>query len=327
MVTQPSRRAFLTGRRTPATPWGQFCARLSRTCVGQVRWDQDAQTSLAWLKPARAADVQHAQALCVEFGVQLLLLESEARPDMARPILWVDSHAPWATLEQVDPAQGLWRVDAGITLATLHQKGVGIFKDALTDAVTNASTDPLVDVSRSNQTVAQWFASPFAGNPMRSGIVQAEVLLADGTLELFGPFGASASKPLRSMSVQQKIPKLFELAQSAQATLCAQSERWPARYRLDALLPRSGDSLNLSWLFLGHGGSLGWLQTLWLKAPGGVESAEPVSACGAGLSCPDTGMLSQATLEIDQQIKLTLDPKGVFGLNPPAKGIESLHFT
>ena len=326
MVTQPSRRAFLTGRRTPATPWGQFCARLSRTCVGHVRWDQDALISQAWLKPARTADVHHAQALCVEFGVQLLLVDSEARPDVARPILWVDSRAPWATLEQVDSAQGLWRVEAGVTLATLHQKGVGIFKDALTNAVTNSLTDPL-DVNHLNQTVAQWFASPYEGNPLHSGIVQAEVLLADGTLELFGPFGASASKPLRSLSVQQKIPRLFELTQSAQATLCAQSERWPARYRLDALLPRSGDSLNLSWLFLGHGGSLGWLQALWLKAPEGPESAESVSAFGAGCLCPDTGMLRQAALEIDQQIKQTLDPKGVFGLNPPAKGIESPHLT
>lgn len=324
MVTQPSRRAFLTGRRTPATPWGQFCARLSRTCVGQVRWDQDAQTSQAWLKPARTEDVHHAQALCAEFGVQLLLLDAESRPDMARPILWVDSHAPWATLELVDPAKALWRVDAGVTLATLRGKGVGIFADSLTHSLAK----PL-DASQSSQTVAQWFASPFAGNPMRSGIVQAEVLLADGTLELFGPFGASASKPLRSLSVQQKIPKLFELAHSAQATLCAQSERWPARYRLDALLPRSGDSLNLSWLFLGHGGSLGWLQALWMKPPVGAETVDPISVTSPGSSRPDTGMLDQAALEIDQLIKQTLDPKGLFGQNPPAKGIESpsLHLT
>ena len=317
MVTQPSRRAFLTGRRTPATPWGQLCARLSRVCEGRVRWDQASQLSQAWLEPARAIDVMHAQALCSELGVQLILLNSDACPDPARPILWVDSRAYWAHSELEDPGARLWRVDAGVTLGTLHQKRVGIF----------AEDDAL---KGSDLTVAQWFARPFAGNLMHTGIVQAEVLLADGTLELLGPFGAQASSPLRSLSLQKKIPKLFELAQSNEAALCVQGASWPLRYRLDALMPQSGDSLNLAWLFLGHGGSLAWLQTIWLQMPSTEQlSPESLSSLQRSAAQPLTGDIQHMAMTLDQAIKQTLDPTGVFGQVPAAKGLESpsIHLT
>lgn len=308
MVTQPSRRAFLTGRRTSATPWGQFCARLSRTCVGSVSWDQEDQSTQAWLKPARPADVLHAQALCRELGVQLILLNSDACPDPGRPILWVDSRAEWAQLELVDTAAGLWRADAGVTLWSLHQQGVGIFSDTF-------------DATHAHQTLAQWFASPFEGRLTHSGIVQAEVLLADGTLEMLGPFGASGSRPLKSLSLQKKIPSLFELAQSPQAALCAQCENWPLRYRLDGLMPQSGDSLNLAWLFQGHGGSLAWLQALWLQIPPPASMVPETLPSLQG--AVDPAPFRQAALELDQSIKQTLDPTGVFGRTLPAKGLES----
>lgn len=312
MVTQPSRRAFLTGRRTSATPWGQFCARLSRTCVGSVSWDQEDQSTQAWLKPARPGDVMHAQALCRELGVQFILLNSEAYPDPGRPILWVDSRAEWAQLELVDAAVGLWRADAGVTLWSLHQQGVGIFSDTF-------------DATHAHQTLAQWFASPFEGRLMHSGIVQAEVLLADGTLEMLGPFGASGSRPLKSLSLQKKIPSLFELAQSPQAALCAKYENWPLRYRLDGLMPQSGDSLNLAWLFQGHGGSLAWLQALWLQIP------TPASMANETLpslqDAVDPATVRQSALELDQSIKQTLDPTGLFGRTLPAKGLESYPLT
>lgn len=320
MVTQPSRRAFLTGRRTPATPWGQFCARLSRVCVGRVRWDQASQVSQAWLEPARAIDVMHAQVLCSELGVQLMLLNAEAFPDPARPILWVNSRADWSHSELEDPGARLWRVDAGVTLGTLHQKRVGIF----------AEDDSL---RGSSLTVAQWFASPFAGNLMQSGIVQAEVLLADGTLELLGPFGAQARTPLRSLSLQKMIPKLFELAQSSEAALCAHCASWPLRYRLDALMPQSGESLNLAWLFQGHGGSLAWLQTIWLQMPDAVSAKSAIadsllSTQGGVDKLPSADVIQTANM-LDQAIKQTLDPAGVFGQVPCAKGLEStsIHLT
>lgn len=312
MVTQPSRRAFLTGRRTSATPWGHFCARLSRTCEGSVSWEQEEQSAQAWLKPARAVDVLHAQSLCHEFGVQLILLDSDALADPARPILWVDSRAEWARLELVDSTIGLWRADAGVTLWSLHQQEVGIFFHAY-------------DATLAHQTLAQWFASPFEGSLVRSGIVQAEVLLADGTLEMLGPFGASASRPLKSLSLQKKIPRLFELAQSPQAALCAQYEQWPLRYRLDSLMPQSGASHNLAWLLQGHGGSLAWLQALWFQSP--VPAWVEPESLQASLDSVDLASVRQAALELDLSIKQTLDPTGVFGKTPFAKGLESNPFT
>jgi hypothetical protein len=268
-----------------------------------VTWDKEDQSTQAWLKPARAIDVMHAQVLCLELGVQLILLNSDAAPDPERPILWVDSRAEWAQLELVDAAAGLWRADAGVTLWSLHQQGVGIFSDNF-------------NATHAHQTLAQWFASPFDGRLMRSGIVQAEVLLADGTLEMLGPFGASGSRPLRSLSLQKKIPKLFELAQSPQAALCAQCKDWPLRYRLDGLMPQSGESPNLAWLFQGHGGSLAWLQAIWLQMP--MPAAGVTEPLPSLKDSVDPVAVGRAATELDQSIKQTLDPSGVFGRTLPA---------
>jgi hypothetical protein len=223
-----------------------------------------------------------------------------------------DSRAEWAQLDLVDAEAGLWRADAGVTLWSLHQQGVGIFSDTF-------------DATHAHQTLAQWFASPFDGRLMRSGIVQAEVLLADGTLEMLGPFGASGSRPLRSLSLQRKIPRLFELAQSPGAALCAQCEDWPLRYRLDGLMPQSGDSPNLAWLFQGHGGSLAWLQTVWLQKP--MLASKTAESLPSLKDSVDPVSVGQAALELDQSIKQTLDPTGVFGRMLPAKGLESNPFT
>jgi hypothetical protein len=254
----------------------------------------------------------HAQVLCLELGVQLILLNSDACPDPERPILWVDSRAEWAQLELVDAAAGLWRADAGVTLWSLHQQGVGIFSDTF-------------DATHAHQTLAQWFASPFDGRLSGSGIVLAEVLLADGTLEMLGPFGASGSRPLRSLSLQKKIPRLFELAQSPQAALCAKCEAWPLRYRLDGLMSQSGDSPNLAWLFQGHGGSLAWLQTIWLQKP--MPASMLTESVPSFQDSADLAPIGQAAFELDQSIKQTLDPTGVFGRTLPAKGLESNPFT
>jgi hypothetical protein len=172
------------------------------------------------------------------------------------------------------------------------------------------------NATHAHQTLAQWFASPFDGRLMRSGIVQAEVLLADGTLEMLGPFGASGSRPLRSLSLQKKIPKLFELAQSPQAALCAQCEDWPLRYRLDGLMPQSGESPNLAWLFQGHGGSLAWLQAIWLQMP--MPAAGVTEPLPSLKDSVDPVAAGRAATELDQSIKQTLDPSGVFGRTLPA---------
>ncbi|MFZ4711446.1 MAG: hypothetical protein ACOYMH_16570, partial [Zwartia sp.] len=96
-------------------------------------------------------------------------------------------------------------------------------------------------------------------------VERAEILLADGTVEILGPFGAAAQAPLRSLTVQRLVPKLFELAGSEAAQRCAPVTPWPGSYRLDALMTTATHEPNLAQLFFGHQGRLGWVQTLWLR--------------------------------------------------------------
>ena len=213
MVTPTSRRAFLMGRRTAATPFEQFCARLERTCLGSVRTEpsiaQLGGAPQAWLKPVRQEDVAHARALCQEYRVALRL-EGREQPEVrTQATLWVSPQPAGATLSLVDSSTGVWRADAGCTVAQLQE--TGIF-DGLKLAP--------------DLTLAQWFAWPADGpaaaslNALRL-IERAEVLLADGTVEVLGPFGATAQAPLRSLTVQRMVPKLFELASSDSAQRCA----------------------------------------------------------------------------------------------------------
>jgi hypothetical protein len=130
-----------------------------------------------------------------------------------------------------------------------------------------------------------------------------QVLLADGTTEVFGPFGASAQAPLKSLATQRIIPKLFELANSGLAQETAEGGPWPSQFRLDALRPAAPLEPNLAWLFLGHGGSLGWVQTVWFS----------VSNVRARLLANES---STKFTQIDRDVKQILDPSGVFGSLP-----------
>lgn len=245
----------------------------------------------AWLEPAREGDLTHAFALCREFGVQYLLAGLEVCADQGRGVLWVSPQAPWAAVEAVDAQQTIWRADAGILLRTLQEVGIA--------SVAHAD---------SAQTVAQWVAGRSCsqwptGQCDLSDIVQMQVLLADGTTEVFGPFGASAQAPLKSLATQRIIPKLFELAHSGLAEETAAGGSWPLRFRLDALRPAAPLEPNLAWLFLGHGGSLGWVQTVWFSLSDG-RARHFANESSAKLT------------QIDRDVKQILDPSGVFGSLP-----------
>lgn len=308
MVTTPSRRSFLTGRRTPATPWGSFCARLARTCLGRVRWDDNQEVMQAWLEPAREGDLTHAFALCREFGVQYLLAGADVRPAEGRGALWVSSQAPWAQIVKLDANQGVVRADAGVLVRELQGLGIHHVEHA----------DP-------EQTVAQWIASARCGawptgQCYSSGILQIQVLLADGTTEVLGPFGASAQAPLRSLATQRMIPKLFELAHSASTESISPGEIWPLRYRLDALRPIAPTEPNLAWLFSGHGGALGWVQTVWFAnqfiTPVNPNRDASVPRATADRSIDGIRQVQGGFVDIDRAVKQILDPSGVFGSIP-----------
>mgnify|MGYP002134155747 CR=1 FL=1 len=320
MVTPTSRRAFLVGRRTPATPFEQFCARLTRMALGTVRIEAfnaaSGQTRQAWLKPLRPEDVAHARALCREYGVALALDGGERTTSGEQATLWVSPQTEGAAFSQTGAQTGVWRADAGCTVAQL--KETGLFDQM--------ALEPEL-------TLAQWFAWPAgtqrAHDPEALILVAAqmiervEVLLADGTVEVLGPFGANSQAPLRSLTVQRLVPKLFELAASEAAQRCAQLTPWPARYRLNALMATPEHEPNLARLLVGHQGRLGWVQTLWLKCaeapPQGQRWAQASEQANAQHSEQDIALASH----LDQELKHILDPFGVFGSNSNLKGLES----
>ena len=345
------------GRRTPATPFEQFCARLARTCLGSVRTEPSnaavAQVPQAWLEPVRQEDVAHARALCQEYRVALRLAGDPRPTARAQATLWVSPQTEGATFSLVDAQAGIWKADAGCTMAQLTETGVF------------AGT-----VLPSGLSLAQWFAWPeilpsalrgaalrdeerARGQPLASGgrgevcepgssmlqalrrVERVEIMLADGTLEVLGPFGASAQAPLRSLTMQRLVPKLFELVSSGDAQHCAQVTPWPARYRLDALMTTAMHEPNLAQLFFGHQGRLGWVQTLWLRRPCAAlntqltaqkakqdgeqdieqdrpskqtfEATLPVQADLARATAP------QLATCLDHELKQILDPTGLFG--------------
>ena len=304
MVTPNSRRAFLFGRRAPSTPWGQFCTRLARMTEGPVHWNQDAARPQAWLRPRREADIFHARALCAEYGV-CLALDGTALPAalLPRGLLWVEPGTDWAELSAVAGGQGGWRADGGCRIAALQDAGVSM----------------LAGVDRS-QSVAGWFASRAAadwtpGAGWRSGVIRVEVLLADGTVATLGPFGADAREPLDSLTVQQMVPRLFELAGAEPARAWARQAHWPARLRLDVLNPPPGSEVNLAWLLAGHGGCLAWVRAVWFtdspRATGMVSPRDNPQVPAGQTDLPDSETIAAAQ-NLDLEVKRIVDPQGVF---------------
>jgi hypothetical protein len=323
------------GRRIPTTPFEQFCMRLARTCLGSVRVEPSNPRSVewpqAWLKAARQEDIAHARALCQEYRVALRLGGDPHPTARAQATLWVSPQTDGATFALVDAQAGIWKADAGCTLAQLAETGV----------FSGMALPPEL-------TLAQWFAWPESVAPDAVRLIEcAEVLLADGTVEVLGPFGATSQTPLRSPTVQRLVPKLFELVGSDAAQRCAQVTPWAAGYRLDALIVTAAHDANLAQLFFGHRGRLGWIQTLWLRRPAAVSdgqySAQETRLDSVRDILQDRALIRQsesesaakteaerATLQrlssqLDQELKHILDPLGVFGSNSDLKGLESAY--
>ena len=297
-----SRRAFLFGRRTPQTPWGQFCARLSRSCAGQVTWRDDGQAQ-AMLVPSREQDLLHARALCSEFGVRMGLWAESLPAKSEQPVLWVEPGRAWARALPAEPTEQAWRVDAGCSMGQLQALGFALARDV----------DP-------DWSVAQWMASSLSSRwPIscgsQSGILRAEILMHDGSRESLGPFGASAVEPLRSITMQLMVPGLFQLLQHPSLASLSSGQACVPGYRLDALLEAPSQEINLARLLAGSGGSLAWLLCVWLHRDAGKRAPTmPPSA----VDLDPVAQLEKATL--NGQVKHLFDPHGIFMPVPFSKG-------
>lgn len=294
---QPSRRAFLMGRRPAQTPWAAFRQRLALTCQGEVL---DLSTStghgLALLTPARAADVTSARALCAEYGVSLALDGTAAAiDDMSKPQLRVNPSLLTA-LTPMGGARPSFRVEPGACAGELALAGLTQF-----------------DHVAPTLTVAAWLAESHAlptGACALSGLLSVQVLFADGVEETLGPFGTLDTQPLRSATVQRLVPALFQLANSADAKICQASDVWPGSYRLDALLPQSPATVNLAHLLLGHGASLAWIDSMILEIP--AFNTSPVDQTRNTISDTATNDIGEAAARLDFRIKSMFDVGGLF---------------
>lgn len=297
-----SRRAFLTGRRSSQSPWEAFCQRL-RNAVSGTFYEFDVREGIgsARLVPKQASDVHQARALCAQYGVQLALdgVQHAARLG-DHPVLWVEPGRDLGRCERLEPGSSKWFVQPGCLLGELEAAGFAAFSD-LPCHITVAAW--LAD-----RTLCDWNA----GETSLSGVIHASVLLADGVVVSLGPFGEASSKPLEGARLQGLVPSLFQLAASPHGTACRQSERWHGRYRLDALLPTTGQIVNLSHLLLGHGGDLGWLEWVVLDEELARPQTERPFAERYSSSRAAANALAVAASDLDTQVKSLFDAGDLF---------------
>lgn len=301
---QPSRRAFLLGRRPAQTPWAAFMQRLTLLCQGQVNdlGENGPGGAQAILTPTRDADVAHARTLCAEYGV-VMTLEGATGPyaPSPEPRLRIDPSRLAGLARLVGesgsaPGSGpaanppRWRAQPGVPMAALVQAGLRQFA-GFPDAM----------------TLAEWLAAPApwpAGRCAASGVLTVDVMLADGVEETLGPFGEADVQPLRSATVQSLVPSLFQLASGGDAFATRDGDHWLGRYRLDALKPEAPATVNLAHLLLGHGGTLAWVQSVTLTEAPAAPSFPPSEPQTPGL----------ATFRLDARVKALFDPHGRFPL-------------
>jgi len=247
--------------------------RLRRSCKGPVTL---LPPKAARLTPGRLEDVLHARELCHEHSICLSLDGVVGAGNESRGnVLYVEAGSAWGSLIPLGTS-GQWRVDAGCALSAMK-----------------AANLVHRDVPESIKTMAQWLALWDSEDLTQSGLISVEWLFADGTIEVLGPFGATDSQPLRSVTAQTCIPKLFELASNLQP------ESAQGLYRLDAL--RVSD-VNLAYFTLGHRATLGWVIAATFVTRTAIDDSAQKSG-GAG---------TRVVTASDRAVKYIMDPSGVF---------------
>lgn len=324
---QSGRRFFITGWRS-ADALAAFEERLARAANG-VLTPVASRGGKRWLfVPQDDGDVLLARGLCAEYDVALCLrvhptdglmpgadrhpvpavamgqgggqvaaiTDAMTDPTRAsRPSLVVDPAGLQALKRYGAGAQAVWRAQAGCTLGALAEAGLTQFAGR-----------------PAHMTLAQWACGRHddvrAGETAITGVVGADVLFADGTVETLGGFGANDTRALKSARVQAMVPALFELARSEAACQLRAQPRWLAEARLDALVPvptQGDDDINVARVFLGHQGRYGWILQWLLRVP------EPVLLTGSTEAASDAMVTHVRPL--DEAVGQVLDPENRYG--------------
>lgn len=283
---QPSRRAFLLAGRAPADPWGRFMQRLGRSVKGRVEDRKPGRDApgLAYLRPGAFTDIHHALVLCAEAGVRFIL--DGYAPVAGLPCLLVDPGALAAIRSLPD---GGVEAEAGAR--------VGDIRTHLQGACPGAPD---------NWTLAYWLAASRDYPPAQlqgSGLASVQVLLADRSTEVFGPFGVSSQRAL-SLHISRLVSDLFTWVARPEVAAWRSLPRWPGRYRIDALL---ADVPNLAHVLLGSGGALAWPESIRLEAPGVAPAAADAEPDAAAAPADPT-----AVALLDERIRQRFDAASRF---------------
>lgn len=295
---QSGRRFFITGWRT-SDPVAAFAERLARAANGTLE-SLAPKGAQAWLYvPEDDGDVTLARGLCAEYDVVMCLhqaTESPAASPDSRPRLLIDLRRLNAVKPYGEGAHAVWGAQAGCKLGTLVNLGLKQFAGLPADL-----------------TLAQWASASHdalaPGESAATGVIGADVLFADGTVETLGGFGTRDTRPLRSARVQAAVPALFEITRSADAQMLRAQPHWPPLARLDAMMPgaEGDDDINVARIFLGNQGRHGWVLQWLLRA---CDTALRVPAPDAVL--PVASELSESARRVDRAIAEVLDPGNLY---------------
>lgn len=231
------------------------------------------------LAPRDPADVSAALALASESGMPVLFGSRPPAPGSPAAInafarcrstgwLLIDDQPHLGHIGTFDQARGFIEVEAGVRLAELNRF-----------LMPHGLWLPIEGAQAAGRTVASLVATNEAAlNPAWGAMVDrllgVDALLADGTAQLFGPFGSNSSINLRSGRAGQIVSALFGLAAGAEEAI---RQHWPAGlrqpdgYLLDCFRPTPArpytpdGSVNLAHLLAGSQGTLAWSARLHLR--------------------------------------------------------------
>lgn len=253
-------------RRNPSTDPAWFGRRLRAALRGRVEAD-GARWPVA--RPADEADLRVATEIAAQAGVPLAVrgagLDSPGMGGVDALVL--DCRQLDAVLD-FDRDAGCIEAQAGLTLAALDAIAAPQgWRLALDAPGRGASTlGGLVGIdARLRASAAVAIGSRLEG---------IEVLLADGTVQRFGPFGVADATRLESTRASALVSGLFEIAARERETL---ARDWPMRvvpslgFRFTALgaipgaVGDAGAAVNLAGLLAGSRGALAISQRIRLR--------------------------------------------------------------
>ncbi len=291
-----SRRAFLAGRRTERSPWETFLARLRRVAEGSVH-DFAAEAGSARLVPGHMQDVYRARSLCVEHGITLALdgIPSAARLDDG-PVLWVEPGAAMARCERLGPDDPRWFVQPGCLIGELEQAGLPQLPRPAAAPDGGGLAGRPARVRLGLRRYGRQRPGACAGAAGRRHASQS------------GRFRGGQSQAAGQSACPGHDPPVVRvcLGTGRRGPAGRRLVAWP-RYRLDALRPAAGGTLNLAHLLLGHGGALGWVEWLVFDERAGHPVERPYESRYGRR--PGPGEAGEAA---DHAVRTLFDPDGVF---------------